>query len=375
MKKITVSLAGRSYPILIGRKLLPSVGRWVKPLGVGPKVLIVSNRRVAGLFLRTVRASLARAGFEVVKPYLLPHGDERDKSSRALVRLWTHMAAEKMERSSAVLALGGGVVGDLAGFAASTYMRGIPVVQVPTTLLAQVDAAIGGKAAIDLPSAKNIVGAFHQPCLVVADVDTLAPSGIRELRNGFAEVIKYGVIRDPALFRLLERKARGFFSSASKGPLGNQELSFLETVVRRSARVKAEIVARDEREIQGERLILNYGHTFAHGLEAASGYRLPHGEAVAIGMTAAARLARRLGLLAERAEIRQRELLHAVGLPTRLPRSLRPEDVIRPMQLDKKKKRGKLHFILPKKIGRAFVAGRIPQGLARRVLSELRERS
>ncbi len=361
MKKIPVRLKDRSYSILIGKNLLPSIGKLLKRLKLGRKILIVSNARVAKLFLAPVRSSLFRAGFDMVPPYFLKHGNERDKSKESLLQLWEHMAQVGLERSSTVLALGGGVVGDLAGFAASTYMRGIPVVQAPTTLLAQVDAAIGGKTAIDLPLAKNIVGTFHQPRLVISDVATLkrmglARNGLTEMKNSIAEIIKYGMIADLLLFRLLEQKIESFLSSAAKRPLGSKELAFLETVVERSVRIKARVVAEDERETKGRRMILNYGHTFGHALEAASHYQLPHGEAVALGMVCAARLARKRGIFSARDEERQNRLIHQVGLPICIGAlRLKQGRVISAMLLDKKKKGGKPRFILPVAIGRVKV--------------------
>jgi len=340
MKRILVRLKERSYPILIGRNLVASVGSFLKPLKLGPKILIVTNEAVSNLFLASVLSSLKRAGFELAAPYLLEHGDERDKSEKTLLRLWEHMARAKLERTSTLLALGGGVVGDVAGFAASTYMRGISLVLVPTTLLAQVDASIGGKTGIDLPSAKNLVGTFYQPRMVISDVGTLQKIPTRELRNGFAEIIKYGMIRDAALFRLLEREKNWF------------EPDFLETVIARSAAVKAEIIERDERETKGERIILNYGHTFAHAFEAASQYRLPHGEAVALGMVSAARLARKKKLLRASDEERQNRLIEKAGLPTERARyRLGHHGILQHMMLDKKKREGKPRFVLPSAVG------------------------
>ena len=375
MKKIDVRLADRSYSVLIGRNLFPRLGSLLKPLRLGSNILIVSNRKVAGFFLNPVRESLRKAGFKVAAPYLLSHGNERDKSSDSLSRLWQHMAQSGLERSSTLLALGGGVVGDLAGFAASTYMRGISVVQVPTTLLAQVDAAVGGKAAIDLPSAKNIVGTFYQPRIVIADVKALDPFTRfrkQELRNGFAEVIKYGMIADPELFQLLEAKLQWFLDSISKKfSLGDSELSFLETLVWRSARIKAKIVSEDEHEKKGKRLILNYGHTFAHAFEAATGYRMPHGEAVALGMVCAARLAVTRGLLGKETERRQNQLIQSAGLPAKVPKRFKMSRFIRPMMLDKKKKDGKLRFVLPEAVGRVRVVDNVSPGEIKSVLMNL----
>ena len=376
MKEIVVRLQGRSYSILIGRNLLASLGARLKPLGLGRRILIVSNRRVAGLFLAPVRNSLKRAGFEVAAPFLLPQGSERDKSEGVLFRLWSHMACEGLDRRSTVVALGGGVVGDTAGFAAATYMRGINLIQVPTTLLAQVDSSIGGKTGIDLAAAKNMVGAFYQPRLVVCDVSALermglVRTGLHELRNSLAEVIKYGVIRDPQLFELLEGQARSFLLSASQKKLGAKEFSFLEKVVSRAAAVKARVVERDERETKGLRMILNYGHTFGHAFEAASGYRLAHGEAVSLGMIAAGRLARRRGIFAEEDESRQRRLIQRIGLPVNLRRfRLNAERVLRHMAHDKKAREGQLRFVLPERIGRVRVFDNVSTSEIKRVLSE-----
>lgn len=374
MKKIQVHLGERSYPVVIGKGLLRSCGRLVKPLGLGRKIFIVTNRTVARYFLRTVRRSLTQAGFQV-HVHLLRYEDERAKSGKSLFEIWQAMAEAGLERTSTLLALGGGVVGDLAGFAASTYMRGISLLQVPTTLLAQVDAAIGGKTAVDLPSAKNIVGTFYQPRMVVIDVETLkalARLRPRELQNAFAEIIKYGVIEDRSLFQLLEEKLGWFFSSVRRKYLGNRELSFLEKVIWHALQVKVRVVERDERETRGKRMVLNYGHTFAHAFEAASHYRLPHGQAVALGMVSAARLARRIGIFRAEDEIRQNRLIAKAGLPTRL-KGIRfsPERVIHHMSHDKKKRGGRLRFVLPKAIGRVTVVNRISFAHVRRVLSEL----
>ncbi|MBI4115556.1 MAG: 3-dehydroquinate synthase [Candidatus Omnitrophica bacterium] len=381
MKKITLHLHGRSYSIVIGKNLLSSIGNLLKPLGLGSKILIVSNKRVAAYFLRPVQNSLRRAGFEV-SIHLLPYGDEKDKSESQLIRLWKAMAEAGLERSSTILALGGGVVGDVAAFAASTYMRGISVVQVPTTLLAQVDAAIGGKTAIDLPLAKNIVGTFYHPRLVICDVSTLGSlqklaklTNFRqqEIQNGLAEVVKYGMIRDASLFKLLEKRIEKILSSIrKKSSLNNSELSFFGIVVWRSARVKVKVVEEDERETKGKRVILNYGHTFAHAFEAAKKYRLPHGEAVALGMVCAARLAQKQGFLSKKDELRQNELIRKIGLPTRLEKyGFHPKQVIHHMLLDKKKKGGKLRFILPEAVGRVRVASDISLSEVNQILKEL----
>lgn len=374
MRRIIVPLKDRSYAVVIGRHLLPRMGRLLQPLRLGPKVLIVTNRQVARYFLSPVRRSLIGAGFQI-HSCLLPYGDERDKSEKTLFNLWKKMVSLGLDRSSTILALGGGVVGDLAGFAASTYMRGISFVQVPTTLLAQVDAAIGGKTAIDLPSAKNIVGTFYQPRFVAIDLETLKKVPKGELRNAFAEIIKYGVIQDKILFRILEKKLGWFFSSVRKKGLGVRELFFLETVITRSVRVKAHVVAEDERETTGKRMILNYGHTFAHAFEAATRYRIPHGEAVALGMVCAARLARKKRLLRPSEELRQNMLIQEAGFFThRRGYSLDWRRVLRCMFLDKKRKGGRLRFVLPQAIGRVKITNNISPSEIKDVFSELSRR-
>ncbi len=357
---------------MIGRGLLARIGGLLMSLGVGKKVLVVSNRKVARLYLGPVSKSLRKAGFQVFSR-LLPYGNERDKSEQVLSELWHYMARIPLERSSAVIALGGGVVGDLAGFAASTYMRGIALIQVPTTLLAQVDSAIGGKTAIDLPEAKNVVGTFYQPRLVISDIHTLRTLGEGELRNQFAEVVKYGMISDTGLFKLLEKKAAPFFSAMHSGTFGQRELSFLETIVWRSAKVKAKVVEADERETKGKRMILNYGHTFAHAIEAASKFRLPHGEAVAIGMVLAARLARNIGWVNAAAEKRQLELIRRTALPRRLVIGRSSNRVLLSyMKRDKKVRNGKLRLVLPKRIGEVAVKDNVSEKQILGLLDEFR---
>ncbi|OGW89263.1 MAG: 3-dehydroquinate synthase [Omnitrophica bacterium RIFCSPLOWO2_01_FULL_50_24] len=385
MKRIYVRTHGGNYPVLIGRNLLKSIGPLARQLRLGPKCFIVSDKKIAARYLSTVRRSLKKCGFDV-SSYLLPYSDERNKSERVLSRLWREMAEASLERTSTVVALGGGVVGDLAGFAASTYMRGIPLVHVPTTLLAQVDSAIGGKTAIDLPSGKNTVGSFYQPKLVVSDIETLKTLGVSDLRNSFAEIIKCGMIRDARLFELLERDGASFFDAVKRGRFGKTETAFLETIVRRSAKIKAGIVHRDERETKGERMILNYGHTFGHAIEAASKFRMAHGSAVAIGMVLAARLACRRGLLSIEAQNRQRALIRQIGLPS----SLRSEDyplklglpvqwkkgghssgeLLSFMKRDKKIRDGKMRFVLPRTIGRVEICSGISDREIKSVLSE-----
>ena len=369
MKKITVHLGNRSYPIIIGRSLLKKIGGLLKPLKLGSKVLIISNRNVAGRFLLPVSKSLSRAGFKVFS-YRLSRGDERDKSEKELAKLWTAMARIPLDRTSTVLALGGGVVGDVAGFAASTYMRGISLAQIPTTLLAQVDSAIGGKTAIDLSSAKNMVGTFYQPRIVVSDVEILKTLSLKVFQNSFAEIIKCGVIQDPKLFILLEQKRRWFIKSVKQKKFGPQEFKFLEEIVWRSALVKAKVVEQDERETKGKRMILNYGHTFAHALEAASRFKMSHGEAVACGMILTGEVALKMGLFSIRDQARQISLIRQLSFPAKY--NFSSSKILAFMKRDKKARNGKLRFVLPVRIGHVQVFENIPENLVRNVLDRYR---
>ncbi|MBI3999955.1 MAG: 3-dehydroquinate synthase [Candidatus Omnitrophica bacterium] len=376
MKKITVHLGNRSYPILIGKGLLAKVGSLLKPLKLGSKILIVSNDRVADRFLgdRKFTKSLRGSGFEVFQ-HNLKYGYEPDKFAGELNKLWEHMSRIPLDRTSTVLALGGGVVGDVAGFATSTYMRGISLVQIPTTLLAQVDSAIGGKTAINLKSGKNIVGSFYQPRVVISDVyalKTLVNSdyGQLEFRNSFAEVIKYGVIQDSKLFDLLEEKGRWFIKAVEQKSLGFKELKFLEEVVWRSAVVKAKVVEQDERETKGRRMILNYGHTFAHALEGVSKFKIPHGEAVACGMILAGELALRMGIFSIQAQARQISLINRLSYPARY--SFLSSKVLSFMKRDKKVHDGKLRFVLPIRIGEVRIFENVSENLVQDVLDRYR---
>jgi 3-dehydroquinate synthase len=361
MRSVTVALPGRAYQVDVGSGALAGVGEGLDRLGSGRRVALVTDAAIARSFGATVAGAVAATG-RTVELLPVPSG-EASKSLRELERLYLEFARLRLDRGSAVLALGGGVVGDLAGFAAATYLRGIDLVQLPTTLLAQVDASVGGKTAIDLPVGKNLVGAFHQPRWVVADVATLATLPPRELRAGLAEVIKYGVIADAALFALLEREQARILAG---------EPEALAEIVFQSCRIKADVVTQDERE-GGLRAILNYGHTVGHGVEAAAGYTgLLHGECVAIGMTAAAAIAVRTGLLAQAEADRQRRLLQLYGLPIAIPAELDGEAILAAMRLDKKTRDDEIHFVLPRRIGAVEIGCRIPGELLADVLEELR---
>jgi 3-dehydroquinate synthase len=346
---ITVALAENPYPVVIGEGGLAQLGALVSERGfkAGTKVLVVTNPVVHDHYGAVALASLQAAGLDASSLVIEAGEDQKTPATVALI----HDAAfaRKLERGSLIVALGGGVVGDMAGFAAATWLRGIAVVQVPTTLLAMVDAAIGGKTGVNHPGGKNLIGAFHQPRLVLIDPATLATLPEREFRAGMAEVIKYGVIGDAALFAQLE--AAGDLSSmAAVGP------ALLQTLLERSAAAKARVVAADERE-GGLRAILNYGHTLGHVVEALCGYGTwLHGEAVAIGMAAAGEIALALGLWSADDQRRQLGLIAAAGLPHRWP-ALDPQAVLTCLQGDKKVRDGTVRFVLPTAIGAVEIRG------------------
>ena len=361
-RKVTVNLGARSYDIIIGAGLLDTLGERLGELGLGRTVLLVSDEQVWALYGERVRNVLEAAGFKVVVA-VVPPGEEQKDLARA-EELYDLAYTGGLDRTCPVVALGGGVVGDLAGFVAATYMRGVPLVNVPTTLLAQVDSSIGGKVAVNHPRGKNIIGAFYQPRLVLADVQTLTTLPQRELLSGLAEVIKYGVIADASFFAWLEAYWERVLARDTAG---------LERVVRHCSRIKAWVVERDETE-QGLRAILNYGHTVGHALEATTGYRrFSHGEAVAVGMAVAARLAERLGMLAAPEAERIRDLLVRVGLPVTIPADVSTEELLEALYRDKKVVGGRLTFVLPVNIGEVRVRRDVPEGLVRCLLEEARE--
>ncbi len=362
---VTVDLAGRSYDIRIGRGLIDQAGAMLAALAPGAACAVVTDASVAGLHLARLGASLDGAGLRH-REIVLPAG-EATKSMARLDEVCGAVLAGRFERNDIVLALGGGVIGDLAGFAAAIVRRGIRFVQVPTTLLAQVDSSVGGKTAINSPHGKNLIGAFHQPVLVIADTALLDTLPAREFRAGYAETVKYGLIGDRPFFDWLEGGAwREVFSG---GPAR-------ERAVEISCRAKAGIVSRDETE-HGERALLNLGHTFGHALEAATGYdgrRLVHGEGVAIGTALAFRFSRRLGLCHGQDVTRVERHFAACGLPTTLAEvpggTGSAERLMEAIHQDKKVSRGALTFILTRGIGDAFIAKDVD---AASVLDFLRE--
>ncbi|EAQ74592.1 MULTISPECIES: 3-dehydroquinate synthase [unclassified Synechococcus] len=340
---IEVALSSQPYSVLIGKGSLDQLGPLIRSSGVAAatKVLVVTNPVVEGFYGPRALASLRCAELEPSLLVLDAGEDQKTPASVALI----HDAAQarRLERSSLIVALGGGVVGDMAGFAAATWLRGIAVVQVPTTLLAMVDASIGGKTGVNHPGGKNLIGAFHQPRLVLIDPSTLVTLPEREFRAGMAEVIKYGVIGDPELFSELEAAA----DLSSLEAVGD---SLLQRLLERSAAAKARVVAADERE-GGLRAILNYGHTLGHVVETLCGYgTYLHGEAVALGMVAAGELAVAMGLWSPAEQQRQCALIAKAGLPLQLP-PLDPEAVLLTLQSDKKVRSGLVRFVLPNAIG------------------------
>jgi 3-dehydroquinate synthase len=359
---VDVALGDRAYDIIIGRDVLASLGARLAALRPGVRTAIVTDRTVAKHWLEQTEASLGAAGIQTSR--IIVEEGEGSKSYAGLEKVSEALIAAKIERNDLVIALGGGVVGDLAGFAAAVLRRGVDFVQVPTSLLAQVDSSVGGKTGINSPQGKNLIGAFHQPVLVIADtsvLDTLSP---RQFRAGYAEVAKYGILGDEAFFTWLETSHADIFSGSAAR----------EHAIATSCRAKAAIVSRDERET-GERALLNLGHTFGHALEAATGFsdRLFHGEGVSVGMVLAAQFSAQLGMISPVDATRVERHLAAVGLPTRLQdiagfaqEGLADADALMAlMAQDKKVKRGKLTFILLEAVGRAVIAKDVEPALVR----------
>jgi 3-dehydroquinate synthase len=342
MKKVHVSLQKRSYDILIGKGAVASLPTLLKKILKTATVLLVTSPVIDRLYGREIFKSLKHSGFRVFK-HLLPEG-ERAKSQAELFRIYQTVLRAGLDRSSGIVALGGGAVGDVTGFAASTYLRGVAFINIPTTLLAQVDSAIGGKTAINLKEGKNLIGTFHQPRLVLCDSEVLRTLPEREYKSSLAEIVKYGVIASPGLFKFLEKNA---------GKLLWRDSAVLERVIGESVAIKARVVEKDEREVTGLRAILNFGHTFAHAYEKAAGLgRLLHGEAVAMGMCEAARLSHKRGLLSFKDMMRIETLILRLELPTSATRLKFKRSVLRQALLrDKKKKGDFIHFILADRIG------------------------
>jgi 3-dehydroquinate synthase len=341
MQSLTVNLGDRSYPIHVGARLLERAGELLRQAGLRGKVAVVTNPTVAQLYLDSLDEALRQAGFEVA-PILVPDGEEH-KNLKSLAAIYDRLIAERLERKACIVALGGGVIGDLAGFAAATYLRGVPYVQVPTTLLAQVDSSVGGKTAVNHDDGKNLIGAFYQPKLVLIDIAVLRSLPRRELIAGLAEVIKYGIIEDAALFSMLEQSIDKIIGL-------NQEM--LTRIIAASCSIKARVVEADERE-DDYRAVLNFGHTIGHALEAATGYRkFLHGEAVGVGMVKAAALSVNQRFCDAGSLKRVMALIQKAGLPVEIPPEVAPQSLIQAMEIDKKVAGGKIKFIMCEGIGK-----------------------
>lgn len=355
MQTLRVELGERAYPIHIGERLLTDAGLVMAHLDL-PKAAIVTNTTVAPLYLQQLSEALRAPGVEVISIVL--EDGERYKDWATLNRIYDALLERRCDRRTTLIALGGGVIGDLAGFAAATYMRGIPFIQIPTTLLAQVDSSIGGKTGINHPLGKNMIGAFYQPRLVLADTAVLASLPPRELSAGLAEVIKHGLIRDEGFVAWLEQNVEKLLAC---------DAAALAQAVRRCCEIKAAVVAEDERET-GVRALLNFGHTFGHAIESGLGYgKWLHGEAVAAGMVMAADLSRRLGYIALADVDRVVALLKRARLPV-APPDIAPGRMLELMAVDKKTEGGKLRFVLLDRIGAASIRSEVPAGLLQQAL-------
>lgn len=359
---IRVDLPQQAYDIAIAPGSIEKLGAAMTDLNLGKKVLLVSNPTIFRHYGEQAIASLAQAGFEV-SSCLLPAG-ERYKTLASVQKLYSAAIENRLERSSTMVALGGGVIGDMTGFAAATWLRGINFVQVPTTLLAMVDAAIGGKTGVNHPNGKNLIGAFYQPKLVLIDPQVLKTLPVREFRAGMAEVIKYGIIWDAELFTQLEQ-------STNLTQLRYISEQLLQEILVRSCQAKAVVVSKDEKEA-GLRAILNYGHTIGHAVESLTGYRVVnHGEAVGIGMVAAGQIAVNLKLWDQEFQDRQLNLIQKAGLLTQLPTGLNIAEIVDTLQLDKKVKSGKVRFVLPICIGEVKVTDEVPSQTIAEVLQQM----
>jgi len=349
ISKIRVNLKDHSYVIAIGHGILEKFSQLIRNLGLGKDAVVISHPSIGRLYGPPLSASLKKAGY-TVKILNVPEG-EKSKSASIALRLIGQISAYDVDKKIFIIALGGGVVGDLAGFVAAIYKRGVPYIQVPTTLLAQIDSSIGGKTAIDLETGKNLVGAFYQPKLVFTDTRLLKTLSQRQIRNGLAEAVKYGIISDPKLFSYIEANHKKFLQGDSK---------VMDFIVRRCARIKAKIVAKDEKETKGLRTVLNFGHTVGHAVEAAGRYnQYHHGESVGLGMRVAARISVAMGLLSAAQELRINRLITSVGLPEKIV-GVGLSKILGLMRHDKKFAAGHNRFVLAKKIGKVVVVRDVP---------------
>jgi 3-dehydroquinate synthase len=356
MTTLKVGLAERSYPIVIGSGLLSDIGYRLKETKVGSRYFIIADDRVAALYGDQLLSSLQQVDLQA-ELHVFPHGEE-SKTLAIIGSLASRLAQQGADRKAALVALGGGVTGDITGFLAAIYMRGIPFVQVPTTLLAQVDSSVGGKTGVDIPEGKNLLGAFYQPKAVFADSQVLRTLPQTELLNGLAEVVKYGVIYDAEFFGLLERQREAILAC---------ELPILEEIIARCCQIKAAVVETDEKESDLRR-ILNFGHTIGHAVEGASGYTLAHGMAVAIGMAAVARLAVKKGIFEEREATRLITMIRQFGMPVQIPEDLDRELIKKYLKTDKKALGGRPFYVLPTSIGKVIITDEVDGALLDTVL-------
>jgi len=360
LKRIPVSLGERSYEIVVGNGILSDLGKAISKLGLGCKQMIVSSERVWSLYGKVIQDSLVSSHFDV--SVALVDDDEEAKSLHSVTAIFDRLLENELDRSSGILALGGGVIGDVAGFAAATFMRGLRLIQVPTTLLAQVDSSIGGKTGINHPKAKNLIGAFYQPTIVWSDISTIRTLPERELRSGLAEVIKYAIIADPELYQILASTLHTFPNLSSE--------SVIE-IISRCSSIKARVVEEDEKE-RGIRSILNYGHTVGHALETLTGYaHYSHGEAVAIGMKAAASISCELGFTSDETLELQERLIDTAHLPSRIDQPIKPTDILQQLKKDKKALGGRIRWVLPRTIGKVFLTDLVPTDTVLRVLKDM----
>jgi len=351
ISRVRVELKGNSYTIAIGHGILGEFPKRISALGLGKDAVIISHPSIERLYGVRLSAALKKCGV-TVKILNVPEG-EKSKSAVCALRLLKEISVYDVGKEIFIIALGGGVVGDLAGFVAAVYKRGVPYIQVPTTLLAQIDSSIGGKTAIDLETGKNLVGAFYQPRMVFADTGVLKTLDKRQIRNGLAEAIKYGIIGDTKLFGYIEANYEKFL----KG-----EVKVLNFIVQRCAKIKAKIVSMDEKETKNLRTVLNFGHTVGHAVEAAGGFGYHHGESVGLGMRVAARISVGMGLLSVSQELRINQLITSVGLPEKI-KGMRLAKILDLMRHDKKFIEGRNRFVLAKKIGEVVVVRDIPEEL------------
>lgn len=364
MKRIKVNLNKKlssSYEIYIGRDIMGEIRTIIAENRIADRYVVITDSHVAALYGEVFLKELREAGIEA-EVIVFPAG-EASKNITTVLIVVGRLLDLGVDRNAALLALGGGVVGDMTGFIASVFMRSLPYIQIPTTLMAQVDSSIGGKTAVDLPEGKNLLGTFYQPRGVFVDLKFLDTLPASEFNNGLAEIIKYGIIDDPDFFRLLEDGV---------GAVRKRDRGFLERIITASCRIKKRIVEIDERD-QGLRHILNFGHTIGHAIESESGYKIPHGSAVSVGMIAAARISEGLYDFPSFDRVRIERLIEALDLPGHIPEFIRTEGVLARLKWDKKKSGGMINFVLLKKIGMPFVTAQVTESILREVIEELRK--